>query len=1012
MYYCVHCSPGSVAAVCILVSIVGLAYAASAKAPNVYPTIAEDIAYFTWARHCFHMAAPDSDLALRFYAYQYHENELPVEIVINGHSMSYLSDEGHGSFMWHECQVPRQFFVDGVNEIVFRSDNRSTNTWALGIEYAEQPQGSSKSCDRGMSWYRRNLGYNFSVVGQYALRLLDAEGKPITVQPAAEETKAAASPVVTSAVEDLSRRGEGGPVESVRLHLGDLAEDDILQLRFGTTSEPEKGDATSQINSWTPWRTVQVSDASVIVTPVSFPYLQWRILHRGPRSGPDPRVHISASHADEVQAEGRWEELEFSRTLAGEELLECPRDKHIEMDGEAGGARLRRGELVKDEDGNAQFNIDRSAFEPSDTLQATYYTGEQVTDKVWIRKDLVLTSAETEKAYLMLFYELWAHSPRKGGYLYVEPGSAEPLIVSINGTELPPIAPDLEWRERSDDWRLVEFPAKLLQPGLNEVELHTAQGGDWRFAYENSLGPNRSARSTDGGRTWDYNRLGENANDNGEYLIRFWLDRYHEQGMVWSPPLALCPASDKGLSRDVQDLTVEITPGAHVPAGTKVSTQVRFGADLMPDDSTWTDWGTPCDGKPLSVRVPGQSYRYMQWRVVLSTTSRLATPVLDSVEVHVEGRQRVVAGEDAIEVTTLTNPPLRLSSYPPQYNSYNNEMLQKLREWYDLDEVVKDGKSELEKLLLLSTWVYDRVHQAPLRSGKQQQAYGIDERTTHWLPNNALWELDMIRRGYGHLERHGGRHCHQYAHIFVGCCQALGYMARPLLMTRMFPPSGGHCFPEVWSNEYDKWVLIDPTSNVCYIRDDGVPMNTREIRAAQFDESLYKTISLVPCQVYATQLRKGETGVPEGAQSCPKGYEAFSIWLRNNSMDEPAPYPIWDGVHSFRWDGRLWYQDPRVRFFPEFSYNTSRWDDMYWGINECFIQSQYLTPGTVRVVLSHNVPYFSHYEVTTDKGSSATEHTGNFTWQLHNGENTLEVEAVSLHGVRGPASSLKITSKG
>ncbi len=1008
MEYCNHCSPVLVGVSCALVSLVVLVCAAGAEVPKAYPTIAEDIAHFGWARHRFQMAAPDTDLVLAFWAYQYHENEVSLQIVINGNAMSYASGEGHGRFMWHECRVPREYFVEGVNEVVFRSDNRSTDTWALGIEYAEHPQGSAKSNDRGKSWYSRNLGYNFSLVGQYALRLFDTSGKPVALAPVADETEAPARPVTTSAVEDLTRGEQGRLVESLRARLADGADGDIVQLRFGATPEPQDGAAGSQTSLWTPWHTVQLAGSEAIIAPVRLPYVQWRILHRGQRSGPQPSVRKSVSCAEKPATEGRWQELAFSRVLADEDLRDCLRDSHIEMDEAAGGARLRRGELVKDEDGNAQLNIDRSVFEPSDALEAGYYIGEQVTDTIWIKKDLVLTDPETEKAYLMFFYELWAHSPRKGGYLYVEEGHPEPLLVSINGTELEPIPPDLEWRNRSDDWRLVEFPRHLLKSGLNEVVIHTTAGGDWRFGYENSLEPNRSARSTDGGKTWDYNRLGENANDNGEYLIRFWLQRYHEQGLVWSPPLALGPESDNGLTREVQDLTISITPQADVPAGTKVMTQVRFGADLIPDEASWTDWSSPRTGDAMSVQVPGAGFRYMQWRAVLSTDSRLVTPVLHSVEVRVEGQQRVVTGEDALQVEALENPPLRLSSYPPRYNSYDNEMLQRLREWYDLDEVVQEGQSELEKLLLLSTWVHNYLRQPPLRSDEQQKKYGIDKRTTHWLPNNAVWELDMIRRGHGHLERHGGRHCHQYSHAFVGCCQALGYTARPLLMTRMFPPSGGHCFPEVWSNEHDKWVLIDPTGNVCYLRDDGVPMNTREIRGAQFDEALYQRISLVPCQAYAAQLHRGETAVPEGARDCPKGYEAYGIWLRNNFMDAPAPYPTWDGVHTFRWDGRLWYQDPRVRFFPEFSYNTDRWDDMYWGVNECFIRPQYLGNGAVRVMLSHNMSYFSHYEVITDKGPSATKHSGDFTWQVHGGENVLEVRAVSLYDVRGPASRLKI----
>jgi len=266
----------------------------------------------------------------------------------------------------------------------------------------------------------------------------------------------------------------------------------------------------------------------------------------------------------------------------------------------------------------------------------------------------------------------------------------------------------------------------------------------------------------------------------------------------------------------------------------------------------------------------------------------------------------------------------------------------------------------------------------------------------------------MFSRGYGHLERRGGSHCHEYAHAYVGCCQALGYMARPLLMWQDFYPYFGHCFPEVWSNELDKWVLIDPTSNVYYLRDDGMPMNTREIREAQYDSLLFKRISTVRADKdFAPALTQGRRAQPDISEA-PRGYDAFSIWLRNNYMDEPAPYSIWDGVHTFRWDERLWYEDPRLPPTHEFTYHTNRWDDMYWGVNETFIRPEYRENGVVRVELSHTMPYFRRYEVRFNKEAVWIEYTGDFLWKLQPGENNIEVRAVSQYDIRGIVSTLKI----
>jgi len=334
---------------------------ANAEVTNIQTTIAEDIAYFTWAKHRFRMKMPEEDLILRFYAYQYNENVQPLHIDINGNVISYDSDEGYGRFMVHECRIPRGFLINGINEIIFKSDSRSANTWAIAIEHVDNPLGSAKSTDRGKTWYSRALGYNFSVVGQYAIRLLDSRGNAVTMETVEPQEEAPPRVVKTSKVENLTTLGGSDLVKSITLTIFNKAEGDILQVRSGATPEPD-------ILSWTPWRTVKMESYQSIINPVRLQYLQWRILNSGERRGSDPAVEVSVKSEREITAAGEFESFSFEKVMKDEDIFNCPRDVHIEMDPKAGGARLRRGELIKDDDANAQLNIDRTAFEASDSL--------------------------------------------------------------------------------------------------------------------------------------------------------------------------------------------------------------------------------------------------------------------------------------------------------------------------------------------------------------------------------------------------------------------------------------------------------------------------------------------------------------------------------------------------------------------------------------------------------------------------------------------------------------------
>jgi hypothetical protein len=701
----------------------------------------------------------------------------------------------------------------------------------------------------------------------------------------------------------------------------------------------------------------------------------------------------------------------FTATVSfpGKEIPESNHDTSIERETTRGGLRLKRGEIISDEVGNAQFNTDRTAFEATDSLLVPWWIGEKVTDRIWIKKDLLLENPAAEKAQLMFFYQLWANSPMKGNYLGSVGGSNAPIHISINGAELPPVYPDMGARNRAQDWRLVEFPAILLKKGINSVVFRTEKDGDWRFAYENSKQPNRSARSTDSGRTWNYNRLGENAIDNGEYLIRFYLDRYHRKGIIWSQPAPMGGEGDNPtFLKRVRNVTLEIAPEIVLPKGTAAHYQARFGTSLVPGDETWTGWGKAFSGRSFRVTAPEGDFRYFQWRAVLLSEQGRETPLLQSVAVRVSGEREQLRDERQVTVEKLGNPPLLLSSLEQKHDPFENEMLKSLREWYHLDEVIKPGKNELEQFTLLASWVHEYRYSGAKSRAEHMKKYPINRRTTHWAPNNAIWALDMFSRGWGHLDRQYGSHCHDYNCTYAGCLAALGFTARPLIMNRMRSSAGGHSFPEVWSYEHNRWVYVDAYRNQYYIWNDGTPANTLEIHNAQFDSTMFRRISTVQM---SRLPEPGKTREPFQTLPCPEGYEVFGIWPRNDYFEQPGPYPIWDGVSSFRWDDRLWYLDNRVQYVPEFSKYSDRDSDFYPSTNQCFIQPEYRGRETAVIRLSHTMPNFKNYEVRLNGAETWKEYPGDFLLKIPKGRSTVEVRPVNKWGLRGAPSTVEFSNQ-
>lgn len=123
---------------------------------------------------------------------------------------------------------------------------------------------------------------------------------------------------------------------------------------------------------------------------------------------------------------------------------------------------------------------------------------------------------------------------------------------------------------------------------------------------------------------------------------------------------------------------------------------------------------------------------------------------------------------------------------------YSEDYLQKLREKYKLDELVKDCTTEFEKVQVVTEWVTGLWKHDGSNEPKQ------------W---DAMYILDQVTE-------HGERYrCVEYGEVIYGCLSALGITSRALglktsdVETRA--SGAGHVGTEAYLKDLDKWVFID-----------------------------------------------------------------------------------------------------------------------------------------------------------------------------------------------------------
>jgi hypothetical protein len=348
-----------------------------------------------------------------------------------------------------------------------------------------------------------------------------------------------------------------------------------------------------------------------------------------------------------------------------------------------------------------------------------------------------------------------------------------------------------------------------------------------------------------------------------------------------------------------------------------------------------------------------------------------------------------LANGQQVTLRRLDTLPFVESEYSKRFkfDSADNPKLKELRERYKLDEVVAPGKDEFDRQVLLLDW----THRQFRKFGKPSTG-----------AKGALEVLKAIDEGHSFF-------CAQYAEVLVSTAASLGWVDRPLALRRhqgvnKVGGSTEHSVTEIWSNQYGKWVMLDPTSNM-YLEKDGVPLNAYEIRQEWFYHDGKDLVFVVGKERKA--YRKSDLPIRLGrfenfgdltVEPDELDKYGFTAFIPNtNLMDAGYDYGAMFMIKDALCDGTQWH----TRKVP-----ANPATDPYFPIGQASL-SLGVESGKLNVTLNTMTPNFERYEARVGNGDWHTS-ADKFEWTVKPGANRLEARTVNNFGVTGPVSTAEV----
>jgi len=323
---------------------------------------------------------------------------------------------------------------------------------------------------------------------------------------------------------------------------------------------------------------------------------------------------------------------------------------------------------------------------------------------------------------------------------------------------------------------------------------------------------------------------------------------------------------------------------------------------------------------------------------------------------------------------------------------------------FKFDEYVSAGTTEFEKMCLLAEWVYRAV------------PYGLNYRDAEL--RDAVRILRRARRGHTFL-------CTNQSAVFIECAVSLGWTARNVYLRK--PTAEEHAGNDIWSNQYRKWVYMDPTWNM-HVERSGIPLGIHEIRREWIKNRGRDIVYVVGAGERARRYGLSELPIVRKDSAVWRMIPIGRGWLnytfqvavvgRNDYFTccKGTTTGIWDTLYLVR--DRFNRRDRRWPFLR--SGKVVPPNKLFHDLNRvdvCLPHRKSYRKGPLAVDLdgfgpNNHTPNFKEYQVRVNDGEWVPVSDTSFTWVLVPGPNILQARIMNSFGVAGPVTEKRLSVPG
>ncbi len=336
--------------------------------------------------------------------------------------------------------------------------------------------------------------------------------------------------------------------------------------------------------------------------------------------------------------------------------------------------------------------------------------------------------------------------------------------------------------------------------------------------------------------------------------------------------------------------------------------------------------------------------------------------------------------------------PPGYAGLPVRFEHFDAPRIQQLAARERLEAVVAGAADEFETVLKLKDWVAAQFpHTNP----------------DPYPPWDALIILDAIRGGLT------GGFCAQYSQIMLQSLAALGLPARYVEVGTIANPYS-HYPIEFWSNQFNKWVLLDVDFNLHFER-NGLPLSALDVHDA-----------LVSGAAASVEVVEGafRTGHPSPAD-WPLGTQELYYYLRYHLKADhvwapaEAPFDRWNDMIEWT-DSRTvpWELSTVPSSFPKEKLTARATSDPAIAeapLNQLWVTPRVTSGSTVVLDLAHDMPQIvaAQFRVIDDAGQPGPwlpHGSPTLLWQVGVSDRAIEVRGVNLRGIVGPATRVGLVA--